>query len=152
MKLYTFAARLFIGILFIFAAYHKILDPIEFSLSIRNYMIVPPTWSNFIALTLPWIELGAGIFLILGIQVKPASLLTSGMLGLFLIALIYAFAIGLDIDCGCFSSSASSSGRVGVYHLIRDTILFGVSASIILTDQGFLEISNLFSGESVSEA
>jgi uncharacterized membrane protein YphA (DoxX/SURF4 family) len=141
MKYLTFAARLVIGGLFVYASVHKIVDPVEFAAMIRNYMIIPPAWSNFLALTLPWIEIGAGSFLILGIQTRPAALLTTGMLGVFLSALIYAYAIGLDIDCGCFSSAASSTGRVGLYHLVRDTSLFLISLFIVLTDRGDFSIS-----------
>jgi putative oxidoreductase len=140
MKYLTLTARLIIGGLFIYASIYKIGDPASFAVSIRNYMIVPPSWSNILALTLPWIEIGAGVFLILGIQTKPATLLTTGMLAVFLAALIYAYSIGLDIDCGCFSSADSSSGRVGIYHLVRDTLLFLISLSVLLTDRGDFSI------------
>lgn len=141
MRYLTFAARLIIGGLFVYASVHKIIDPAEFAASIRNYMIVPPAWSNVLALTLPWIEIGAGGFLMVGIQTRPAALLATGMLGVFLGALIYAYSIGLDIDCGCFSSAASSTGRVGIYHLVRDTSLFLISLFIVFTDRGDFSIS-----------
>ncbi len=141
MKYLTFAARLIIGGLFIYASIYKIGDPANFAVSIRNYMIVPPSWSNILALTLPWIEIGAGIFLVLGIQTKSASLLTTELLGVFLAALIYAYAIGLDIDCGCFSSGVSSTGRVGLYHLVRDASLFLISLFIVVMDKGNFSIS-----------
>ncbi len=140
MKYFTLAARLFIGGLFIYASIYKIGDPANFAVSIRNYMIIPPSWSNLLALTLPWIEIGAGVFLILGIQTKPAALLTTGMLGVFLGALIYAYSIGLDIDCGCFSSAESSSGHVGTYHLVRDTFLALISLSILITERGHFSV------------
>jgi len=141
MKNLTLAARLVIGGLFVYASIHKIIDPADFAVSIRNYMIVPQAWSNILALTLPWIEMGAGLFLILGIQTRPAALLTTGMMAVFLGALIHAYWIGLDIDCGCFSSAASSAGRVGLHHLVRDTCLFLISLSIVLTDRGDFSIS-----------
>ncbi|MBI5572168.1 MAG: DoxX family membrane protein [Desulfomonile tiedjei] len=131
----TLAARLLIGGLFVYACIHKIGDPVGFAVAIRNYTILPAAWSNIAAITLPWIELGAGLFLILGIQARPAALLTTSMLAVFLVALIYAYTIGLDIDCGCFSSAAESKGRVGLYHLVRDTALFLTSLFITLTDK-----------------
>jgi putative oxidoreductase len=141
MKYFTLAARLLIGGLFVYASIHKILDPVDFAVSIRNYMIVPPSWSNILALTLPWIEIGAGGLLIFGIQTRPSALLTTGMFGVFLGALIYAYAIGLDIDCGCFSSASSSSGRVGWHHLVRDSSLFLISLFILIADKGDFSIS-----------
>ena len=137
----TLAARLIVGGLFVFASVHKILDPAAFSVDIRNYLILPAAWSNIAAMVLPWIELGAGIFLILGVETRAASLLTTGMLAIFLGALIYAYAIGLDIDCGCFSSASSSKGRVGLYHLVRDTALFLSSLFIVVNDRGDFSVS-----------
>ncbi len=96
------AARLLIGALFIYASAYKILDPAAFAASIRNYMIIPPAWTNLVALTLPWIEVGAGLFLIFGIQTRPSALLTTGMLAFFLGIIIYAYSIGLDIDLRVF--------------------------------------------------
>jgi uncharacterized membrane protein YphA (DoxX/SURF4 family) len=136
MKYLTLSARLLIGALFVYASIHKIADPADFAMSIRNYMIVPSSWSNIVALTLPWIELGAGCFLILGVQTRPSALLTTGLLGIFLGAVVYAYSIGLDIDCGCFSSAASSTGRVGIYHLVRDSSLFLISLFILVKDKG----------------
>ena len=141
MKYLTLAARLLIGSLFVYASVHKIIDPVDFSMSIRNYMIVPASWSNILALTLPWIEIGVGGFLILGVQTRPSALLTTGLLGVFLGAVIYAYSIGLDIDCGCFSSAASSTGRVGIYHLVRDSSLFLISLFIVVTDKGDFSVA-----------
>ncbi len=140
MKYLTLAARLLVGGLFIYASIYKISDPTNFAVSIRNYMIIPPSWSNLLALTLPWTELGAGVFLILGIQTRPSALLATGMLGVFLGALTYAYSVGLDIDCGCFSSAASSSGRIEIYHLVRDTVIFLISLSILVAERGYFSI------------
>jgi putative oxidoreductase len=140
VKYLTLAVRLFIGAMFIYASVYKVLDPAEFAVSIRNYMILPPSWSNIAAVTLPWIELGAGALLILGIFTRPAALLTTGMLIVFLAAIIYAYSIGLNIDCGCFSSAASSQGKITFFEIIRDSILVLISFFIVLTDRGDFSI------------
>jgi len=137
------AARLLIGGLFVYASLYKILDPVAFALSIRNYGLLPEAWSNVAALALPWIEILAGGFLILGVQTKPSALLTTGMLAVFVVAVCYAYATGLDIDCGCFSSPSSSPGRVGLYHIFRDSALFLVSLFILIADRGHLSLADL---------
>jgi putative oxidoreductase len=149
VKYIVLPARLLIGSLFVYAAIYKVLDPGTFSVAVRNYMIVPVQYSNLVALTLPWVELAVGLFLILGIQVKPSAFLASGMLAVFLGAMIYAYSIGLDIDCGCFGSAKESAGKIGPYHLLRDSALLAISFLIIVLDKGYFSVahSSAFAGK-----
>ncbi len=144
MKHLVLISRVLIGVIFVYASLYKIWEPAEFAVSIRNYMILPVSWSNVIAIILPWIELGTGLLLILGIFTRPAALITTGMLGIFLVAMIYAYSIGLDIDCGCFSSAASSQGKITLFNIIRDSILVIISLIPALADRGELSSSSLF--------
>jgi putative oxidoreductase len=144
VKYLALAARLLIGGLFIYASAYKIWAPAEFAASIRNYMILPVSWSNLAAVTLPWIELGAGALLILGVFTRPAALLTTSMLVVFLAAIIYAYSVGLDIDCGCFSSAASSQGRITLFDIFRDSILVMISLFTVLADRGDLSVPRIF--------
>jgi putative oxidoreductase len=138
------AARLLIGTIFVYASIYKILDPADFAVAIRNYLILPSQFSIIAALTLPWVEFVAGIFLIVGIQTKPSALLITGMMATFLSAVIYAYSTGLDIDCGCFGSAAYSEGRVGILHVLRDATLFLVSLAIVILDQGHFSVEEKF--------
>jgi uncharacterized membrane protein YphA (DoxX/SURF4 family) len=143
MKYAILAARIGIGLLFLYASFYKVLDPATFAIAVRNYMIVPPEWSNFIALTLPWIEFVVGIFLIFGIEIQPSALLTTGMLAVFFGAVIYAYSIGLNIDCGCFGSAENSAGRIGIQHIVRDAIVLLISASVLFFDKGDFSFSTM---------
>jgi uncharacterized membrane protein YphA (DoxX/SURF4 family) len=137
-------SRLVVGFLFIYASVYKILDPGEFAGSIRNYGLIPPVFSNLVALTLPWLELVSGAFLILGIQTRASALLTSLMMLVFLGVIIYAYAIGLDIDCGCFSSSTESTGRIGLFHIFRDGGVALLSFWVLVFDKGEFRIVSAF--------
>ncbi len=147
MKYVVLLARLVIGGLFVYASIHKIADPGAFSVSIRNYLVLPAAWSNLCALILPWIELAAGSLLIVGILTRPSALLTTGMLGVFLGAVIYAYSIGLNIDCGCFTSDAATEGKIGLFHIFRDSALFLTSLAILVFDRGNLTLRDLLPGK-----
>jgi len=56
---------------------------------------------------LPWIELGAGIMLVVGFRTRAAALMIVGMMVMFMVALYLALQAGLDMSCGCFASSAA---------------------------------------------
>ena len=140
MKYLVLAARLFIGGLFIYASVHKILDPAEFAQATRNYLILPTAWTNIVAITLPWIEFVAGLLIILGIETAAAALVISGMLAVFLPALFYAYFTGLDIACGCFSSSANSAGKITIVTLLRDSLILLIVLFILVADRGHFQL------------
>ena len=97
--------RVFIGGYFVVAAVPKIIEPLAFATAIMHYGLIP-SWSvNAVALVLAWLELLAGVGLIMGIRTRVQSLLCGGMLLIFTLAVAYAVVLGLKIDCGCFGES-----------------------------------------------
>jgi len=99
--------RWILGLIFIYASIHKISDPFEFSEAIYNYRIFPDFLINPLAICLPWLELLAGLSLIIGIYIKGGALIISILSLSFTIALGAALFRGLDITCGCFYSSGT---------------------------------------------
>lgn len=101
----SLVVRVFIGGYFVVAAVPKIIEPLAFATSIMHYGLIP-SWSvNAVALVLAWLELLAGVGLIMGIRTRVQSLLCGGMLVIFTLAVAYAVVLGLKIDCGCFGES-----------------------------------------------
>ena len=99
--------RLFMGIIFIYASYSKILDPTSFSQNIHNYGITPLFLENIIALTLPWVELFIGLGLIFNIKYNACLDISIYLMLLFIILILQAYLRGKSIDCGCFSNDLS---------------------------------------------
>jgi rhodanese-related sulfurtransferase/uncharacterized membrane protein YphA (DoxX/SURF4 family) len=120
-------ARLFLGGVFVYASYDKILHPVPFAEIVYNYQILPDLLVNLAALFLPWIELLVGLSLILGIGLPGAVLICNLLLVVFFSTLIFNMARGLDIDCGCFTTSAGpSSGGHMTWYLLRDGLFLFV--------------------------
>ncbi|HEX7358268.1 MAG TPA: MauE/DoxX family redox-associated membrane protein [Ignavibacteriaceae bacterium] len=94
--------RLVIGFIFIYAGAEKIADPESFAISISNYRLLPAITLNFLAVTLPWIELVSGVLLVFGVSVKENSAIIFSMLLVFTIGIVISLLRGLSIDCGCF--------------------------------------------------
>lgn len=115
-------ARLVLGGIFIYASLDKIAHPLEFAKIIRNYQILPVFLITLPALILPWLELFAGICLVSGICERSAAMLLTFLLFLFIIALgVNAFR-GIDVSCGCFSTSASDTENPLVL-ILRDLLI-----------------------------
>ncbi len=102
------AIRIVIGGIFIYASIDKIINPDAFARIIHNYRLFPPSLINIIAIAIPWIEIISGTLLIIGWKYKAANLIIGGMLAAFIIALAVSYIRGININCGCFSTSAST--------------------------------------------
>ena len=98
-------ARLILGGAFIFAAGAKISDPPAFAHEIFNFRLIPESLVNAAALWLPWVEMLAGLALVLGIWRRISALLLAALLAVFVAALSINLARGRAVDCGCFGSS-----------------------------------------------
>jgi uncharacterized membrane protein YphA (DoxX/SURF4 family) len=131
LRSYLFhALRLFLGVVFLYASYDKILQPQAFALTVYNYQLLPESLINVTALVLPWLELVLGLCLISGLWLPGATVMSTGLLAVFMSALILNLLRGLDIHCGCFSAQADD-GPAGILTVARD--LSFLAASVYLT-------------------
>ncbi len=124
--------RIIVGLMFIVVGVGKIANPEEFAKEIANYQILPYLFVNITAIIIPWIELFAGILLLLGVQTKSSSIVIAVMTVVFTIAVIIAIAKGLNIECGCYSNIASQ--QVGLPKVLENIGLLILTFIIILSD------------------
>lgn len=96
--------RIIVGGVFIWASVTKIADPLAFAQDVRNYRLVGQTLSFVTAIILPWVELIAGVCLIIGVFPRSSALLISGLLVFFIVLVAITMVRGLDVDCGCFGT------------------------------------------------
>lgn len=101
----SLVGRLLVGGTFVLAATLKLIAPIEnMEAAVRGFQIVPSVLEHPVALVLPWIELFAGTFCLLGLFTRFSAWVLTILLVAFIIALAWAKARGLDLqNCGCFS-------------------------------------------------
>lgn len=97
--------RLGLGGLFVYAGVMKVWDTQQFALDVQDYDLTSSTVSILIAVYLPWLEICSGLAVIARRVHLGALLALSGLMLLFLGALISAWARGLDIACRCFGRS-----------------------------------------------
>jgi len=115
-------ARLVLGGIFIYASLDKIAQPLEFAKIIKNYQILPDVLITLPALMLPWLELFAGILLVAGVWTRSAAWLLSLLLLAFILALGVNAVRGIDVSCGCFSTSAADTENAWVL-IFRDLLI-----------------------------
>jgi uncharacterized membrane protein YphA (DoxX/SURF4 family) len=111
--------RIALGLVFVYASYHKIVRPDRFSESIGNYKIIPYYLVNLFAITLPYVEALFGLFLIFHWVTPAAALGLNILMMVFLGALLSALLRGIDTGCGCFSATAEP---ISLTQILRDML------------------------------
>ena len=96
------------GLVFIYASYAKILDPLSFSQNIHNYGVTPLFIENIIALVLPWVELFIGLGLIFKVKYSASLDISIVLMIMFIVLIAQAYFRGKSIDCGCFLNEISN--------------------------------------------
>lgn len=120
--------RFSIGFVFIYAGAEKVSSPNEFAISISNYRLFPVSVINLFAITLPWIEIIAGILLAFGVAVKENSSIIFSLLFVFTLAIVISLFRGLSIDCGCFGKGT----QIGLMKL-GENILMIIGSFLLIT-------------------
>ena len=119
--------RLGLGAVFLYAAYTKLKLPwITFAATIEAYKLLPESGVVFVARTLPWFEATLGALLVLGFGLRWAAAAASALLLAFFAAMVRSYALGLQIDCGCFGPGDALSWKT----LIRDGLLTSVAVAL----------------------
>ncbi len=122
-------ARLILAAIFIYAGVIKIVDPRGFASNIDNYQMLPYIMVALVAIILPWIEVLAGLALLLGKWMRGSAMLLMILNAVFIIAIASALARGLDIDCGCFTTSDTGT-QIGIRKIIEDLLLLVMAGYI----------------------
>ncbi len=123
-KLVTFALRVALGLVFLYAGYAKLRQPwYVFAGMIDNYGVVRPSVSEIIARVLPPLEVVLGVALLAGLYRRISSAAAIIFLFPFFALMLWAYAKGMKIDCGCFGPGQMLGPRT----LLRDGALLAVS-------------------------
>jgi putative oxidoreductase len=141
---FALPARWYLGAVFLLACWHKLWHPELFALDVATYQFLPLALINIFAITLPWVELGAGIMLVLGFRSRSASLLVALMMVAFMIALAFALDRGLDMSCGCFASSTvANEDPISWMTLVRDAVWLGLALYVLVFDRCSIGVDRL---------
>jgi putative oxidoreductase len=127
------AAQIVAGLIFLAAALPMIADLAGFAGSVHNFHLepfVPMAATNLLAMTIPWVELAAGLSLLSGVRPRAGAVVYTALLSLFTIGVIAALARGLSFDCGCFGKLGSTT--IGAKKLAENfgMIAVGVVAAL----------------------
>ncbi len=104
-------ARLFLGVVLVYAGLTKVGHPLTSQRAVQAYELpfLSSDVAGWIGLALPFLEIVLGVLLVLGIFTRPAAVVSTVLMVVFVIGIAQAWARGLTIDCGCFGGG----GQIG---------------------------------------
>jgi uncharacterized membrane protein YphA (DoxX/SURF4 family) len=124
--------RLALGAVFIYAAWTKLRDPwAVFAVAVDSFQILPLWGVEWVARTLPWLELAVGVLLISGQWLHISTTTSSLLLLVFFVLLVRVQLKGMQINCGCFGPDEPLSWKT----VMRDGAL--LSSSLLITVMTF---------------
>lgn len=119
-----------LGGIFIYAAWGKLWDPRPLVTIVWGYRLLPNGPINLIAIFMPWMELLIGLAMLTGYKRRAGALWASLLLFGFIGALGINAVRGLNVACGCFSTSASDTHNAWLL-VLRDVPM--LLAALIMT-------------------
>lgn len=136
------ACRILIGGLFVLASTGKILFPHDFARDVYSYMLMPAVFVPAFAAILPWIEFSAGLLLLIDVKPRSSALIVMGLLVMFIAAILWTVANGIEISCGCFDILFPEE-KAGWSTIIRDIIMMVVIAPVMFFDHNEIRMYGL---------
>lgn len=149
-SLATLVSRVVLGGVFLVAGATKVPNPGSLAASIRSYELGLPEWFVSVsAHALPYLEVMLGLYLLAGLFTRASAWATNALTMLFFLALLQGAARGLEIDCGCFGSSAGETSNLWLA-AARDVGLLALGLHLALAPTGRFSVDALLgrSGES----
>jgi len=98
----SLVVRLAMAGILIAAAIPKMTNSDESVVAVRAYRLVPDPLESFVGVALPYLELVLALVLLVGVFVRWSAVLWLVMMAAFVFGVIWAWAKGYNIDCGCF--------------------------------------------------
>ncbi len=152
----TLVSRLVLGVIFFLSGLSKLGVAGAFVATINSYELsLPSGLVQAIAVGLPIIEIGLGVWLLAGLFLRFSALLSGIIMLVFLAAVAQAWARGLDINCGCFAGPDGNPlglaligalGPIGVWlqnekagpeAVIRDSVFFLMAVHLLFVPSIF---------------
>jgi uncharacterized membrane protein YphA (DoxX/SURF4 family) len=94
--------RLAMAGILIAAAIPKFADIPQSVRAVRAYDLLPEPVVPLVGTLLPVLEILLAVFLLAGLFTRIAAIVWLAMMAAFMFGVIWAWARGLNIDCGCF--------------------------------------------------
>jgi uncharacterized membrane protein YphA (DoxX/SURF4 family) len=125
-------ARLGLAAVWLIAGGLKVGDLAASARAVHAYQLMSYDAAEVVGAIQPFLEIALGLLLLIGLATRLTAAISAVLMMIFIAGIAWAWAKGLQIDCGCFSTGGPlAEGKEAAY---------GVD---ILRDLGFLALAGL---------
>jgi len=126
--------RLVLAAVFLYAGVVKTPASAQFALTLIPFTFLPPAALPWIALVLPWVEIAAGLLILIGPTKKAGAALIFLLCLMFCVLLAWALANGIIVSCSCFGRDETPSAWKMMLALGRDVLLAAAAAAVFFEE------------------
>ncbi|BBH66343.1 hypothetical protein ACTI_30280 [Actinoplanes sp. OR16] len=142
-------ARLALAAVFLIAGGLKVGDLNESARAVKAYQLTSYDTAKIIGAAQPFLEIALGLLLLAGIATRLVAGISAVLLVIFIAGIVSAWARGLQIDCGCFSSGGElAAGRDTAYGLdiLRDVAFLALAGILLWKPRSRYSADNVLMG------
>lgn len=144
--------RLAMAGILIFAAIPKLQDLDQSVRAVRAYRLLPEAVVPFVGTTLPFLELVLAALLLFGVFTRLAAFVWLGMMAAFLVGVIWVWAKGYSIDCGCFGGGGEVEEGATNYplHLMERLGFIAMGTYLAVFPRSALSVDSWMRGDTIT--
>ncbi|WIM97467.1 MauE/DoxX family redox-associated membrane protein [Actinoplanes oblitus] len=144
-------ARLGLAAVWLVAGATKVGDLAASARAVHAYQLMSYDVAKVIGAVQPFLEIALGLLLLAGVATRLTAAISAVLLVIFMAGIVWAWAKGLRIDCGCFSSGGElGAGRNTEYGLdiLRDLGFLALAGILLWRPRTRFSIDGALLGES----
>jgi uncharacterized membrane protein YphA (DoxX/SURF4 family) len=102
-RLLHWACRVGLAGVFLHTGYIKWESPLQFAAILSGYRLFPDWLIVPLMNYFPYVEMGLGVLLLIGVKIRYVATAATGLLASFIAVLTITYMRGIEANCGCFS-------------------------------------------------
>jgi uncharacterized membrane protein YphA (DoxX/SURF4 family) len=141
--------RLGLAVVWLVAGGMKVGDLAAAGRAVNAYQLMPYDVATAVGAAQPFIEIALGVLLLVGLATRLAAGVSAVLLLLFIAGIASAWARGLSIDCGCFSTGGElPAGQAPSYlpEILRDLGFLVLAGFLLIWPRTRLSVDSRLEG------
>jgi uncharacterized membrane protein YphA (DoxX/SURF4 family) len=135
------AARLGLAAVWLYAGLPKLFgDPMLNELAVSAFRLLPDWAVRPVAGAQPGLEVALGVLLFVGLGVRVVAVVSALVLLSYIAGIVWVWAHGYQIDCGCFSKGGEDPSATGLGYakdIARDAAFFLLAVWLVVAPRSW---------------